>query len=127
MKRLFLLPSIALCLAGCMDDGDTLTHHSARQAAERYYALLASGDCEGFAQGIEGTDSLMQLEMTDLVAQFLHEQCQARGGIISANAVADSLSKDSTADVYLELLYSDSTSEQICLPLRLHQDRWMMR
>lgn len=127
MIRLLLLVSLLLCVSACGDEGDTLSHHSVRQAAERYYGLLSAGDYEGFAQGIEGTDSLMHLEMADLVAQFIHEQRQARGGIVSASAVSDSISMDSTAQVFLEILFADSTREQVCLPMILRQDRWMMR
>lgn len=104
------------------------THKAARQAAEGFYAKLVAGDYKGFVQGYAGAEHLPQdyrSQIEDAAAQFLARN--EMQGLTSVRSISDSLLPDSTAYVMLQLNFSDSTSEQIELPLILTGDGWRMK
>lgn len=116
-------------LASCSGGDKPYSHAAARRAAQEYYSYLISGDYDSFAAGIALRDSLyagMRQELADMSAQFVHGQ-SGRNAMVRAVAVDDSLFEDSTADVFLELVFADSTRELICLPMVLEGDTWRMR
>lgn len=131
MKRI-LFP-IALCaivcsLACCSGNGNSLTHKSARHAAERYFTMLIDGRYEEYVGGLSGADSMPQDlrdEMVDLVAQFAANH-KVRREMLNVVAADDSL-RDSTAFVLLDVFYGDSTSERIGMPLIFSDGRWLMQ
>lgn len=127
--RTFLLAAAIAMVASCSDgDGDSLTHKSVRSAAEGYYSLLAEGRYAEFVSGRADASSLpasYHSELTDMVAQYVAEQ--TGGGLVCAVATADSIWPDSTALVFLDLQFADSTREQVCLPMVLRDKRWLMR
>lgn len=123
---LLLLLSLVILPCGCTRD--LLTHDAAREAAEAYYTMLITKDYEGFVDGFAYADSMEQdyrSETVDLVRQFMGEGRMP--GLCSAQAIADSLCPDSTAYVKLQLLYADSVSEEIELPLLLTNGGWKMK
>jgi hypothetical protein len=129
MKKLFIPLCIGVALfAACSQKGDSLTHDSARQAAERYFTMLIDGRYEEYVDGLVCTDSMpddMRSQMVDLMAQFMAQQSVNRG-LLRVTATSDTI-QDSTAYVYLDILYGDSVSEQVGMPLQFVGDRWRMQ
>jgi len=129
MKYL-LLPIVffMLCLASCSTKGDSLTHDSAQRAAERYYGMLIHGEYEQYVSGIYGFEGMpedQRSQMVDLMAQFMEGQPEGRK-ILNAVATSDSL-QDSVAYVFLDILYGDSTTEHVGLPLVFHREQWWIQ
>lgn len=119
---------LTVMLFACKSDHDELTHESVRRAAQQYYTLLAQGDVAQFVDGMADTDSLPEAyrsQLNDMVAQFARQQ-EKRGGIVRAVATADSL-YESSAYVFLDLHYGDSTVEQIGVTMVMQGDKWKMK
>ena len=104
-----------------------MTHEAAREAAENYYSMLIRGDYKGFVNGYADAESFpadFRSQLVDATAQFMANDDMR--SLMSVSATSDSLNADSTAFVMLELQFSDSTTEQIELPLILKEDGWKM-
>lgn len=103
------------------------THKSAQKAAEKYYTMLIKGNYKGFVDGYARADVLpedFRSQLIDATAQFMAKDDMR--SLKSVKALSDSLCEDSTAYVMLLLNFSDSTSEQIELPLVLLKEGWRM-
>ena len=114
-----------VCLA-C--SGGLYTHEAAREAAESYYSMLIKGDYKGFVNGYADAENLpadFRSQLVDATAQFMAKDDMR--SLVNVSALSDSLGEDSTAFVMLQLQFSDSTLEQIELPLILQEDGWKMR
>ena len=115
-----------LLLVAC--SGGLYTHEAAREAAEKYYSMLIKGDYKGFVNGYAGAENLpedFRSQLTDATAQFMARDDMR--SLMEVKAISDSLGEDSTAYVMLQLCFSDSTSEQIELPLVLLEKGWKMK
>lgn len=118
---------LALCITSC-HKGDSLTHSSARRAAERYFNMLIDGKYEAYIDGMVDADSMpddLRSQMADMLAQFCEGQ-KLNKGMLSVTATADTIA-DSAAYVYLDILYGDSTTEQVGMPLLFTDKRWRMQ
>ena len=105
-----------------------MSHEAVRQAAEKHYAKLIRGDYKGFVSGYAGAESLppdYRSQLVDATAQFMASPEMQR--LVAVQATSDTLCPDSTAYVLLQLHFSDSTSEQIGVPLVLQEDQWKMK
>lgn len=119
-----------IVLAACGNKRQELTHEGARTAAEHFYGMLINGDCESYVDGLAGMvscDSLAREEMTDVVSQFVKRELDSHKGIVSATAVRDTIYADSLAQVFMDVVYGDSTAEHIMLPLVYTGGEWKMR
>ena len=119
---LLLVLLLAACSRGLM------THKAAREAAEQYYTMLIKGNYKGFVNGYANSESMpadYRSQLADAAAQFMADDNMRN--LCSVMAMSDSLCEDSTAYVKLQLQFSDSTTEQIELPLILQEDGWKMR
>ena len=104
------------------------THKGARKAAEKYYTMLIKGNYKGFVKGYADAEDLpedFRSQLVDATAQFMAKDDMRR--LKSVKAISDSLCEDSTAFVMLQLNFSDSTSEQIEVPLVLLEEGWKMK
>ena len=104
------------------------THKGAQKAAEKYYTMLIKGNYKGFVKGYadaEGLPEDFRSQLVDATAQFMAKDDMRR--LKSVQAISDSLCEDSTAFVMLQLNFSDSTSEQIEVPLVLLEEGWKMK
>ena len=123
---------MALSFVAC-NKGDRYTHDSAREAAERYYAMLLA-DNYGGAVDITWMDNPMAQDSIpsdlrqsyiDLLRQFKAEM--PRGGMLSATALRDTLYGDSLAYVFLDLCLADSTHEEVLQPLVFSRGKWWIK
>lgn len=116
---------LVLLLVAC--SRGLMTHEAAREAAEQYYTMLIKGDYKGFVNGYANAESLPEdyrSQLVDATAQFMAGDNMR--SLCSVTALSDSLCEDSTAFVKLQLQFTDSTTEQIELPLVLKEDGWKM-
>ncbi len=123
---LFILTGILL-FASCWKDNAQL---SPREAAESYYASLISGDVDAYMQGMADYDSLpddYRSQLRDMFLQYLDGERRQRGGIVSATALRDTIIDSLLAHVFIELLFGDSTHEEVGLPLVRTPDGWRMK
>ena len=135
MSRPSLLPLFLVLLlvlsAGCRRRGDHFSHDSAREAAERIFACLVEHRYGDYVMACNGSDSMPQAyrsQLEDMAAQFMDRQQKARGGILSAASTADTLMpSDSSARVYMDVVFADSQQEQISLCLLFRNGRWKLR
>ena len=105
-----------------------MTHEAAQKAAEKYYKMLIKGNYKGFVNGYASAENMpedFRSQLVDATAQFMTKDDMRR--LKSVKAISDSLLEDSTAYVMLQLNFSDSTSEQIELPLILMEKDWKMK
>ncbi len=89
--------------------------------------MLIKGNYKGFVDGYARADVLpedFRSQLIDATAQFMAKDDMR--SLKSVKALSDSLCEDSTAYVMLQLNFSDSTSEQIELPLVLLKEGWKM-
>ena len=89
------------------------------RAAETYYNYLIEGKYEDYIHSIAYSDSMTESyrsQMVDLVAQYAAREKERRGGLVSVRALGDTVSGD-VASVFLEVLFGDSTREEIALPM----------
>lgn len=104
------------------------SHKAAREAAQQFYTMLLRGDYEGFVGSYANAKDMppdYRSQLEDATAQFMARDDMQR--LTSVRALSDSLLPDSTAYVMLQLNFSDSTSEQVELPLVLTQEGWRMK
>lgn len=104
---------------------------SASDAAKAYYEMLTTGNYDGFVSGLYFTDSIPSGYREQLIAgakMFVDKQHKSHQGISNIKVISqqsDSLS--SVTDVFLLLTYSDSTKEEIVVPMIESNGRWLMK
>ena len=117
---------VFLLLISC--SSGQFSHEAARKAAEKHYSKLIRGDYKGFVKGYAGAEEWpadFRSQLADATAQFMAKDDMR--SLMEVKAISDSLGDDSTAYVMLQLQFSDSTSEQIELPLVLQKEGWKMK
>ncbi len=131
MKRLIYLSLVMLVInfVACKKEVDH--GQLAAIAAKGYYDLLLEEKYEDYVNGFYRPESIPQSYHEQLVANakmFVARQQDARKGIKEvtvANAKADTATH--TANVFLQFVYGDSTSEQVLVPMVEHEGKWLMR
>ncbi|MGN1255634.1 MAG: hypothetical protein ACI4UA_00545 [Bacteroidaceae bacterium] len=122
-----LLMCVLLCVS-CSFFHKEDEHDRVRAAAQEYLDRLVSGDYEGYLSGFAGIDSLPALyrqQMAELAAQYRAE-LKSKGEIMRATVTRDSL-QDSIAYVFVDVLFADSTIEQMGMKMILEGEQWKMR
>ena len=133
--RVYILPSITgrgwgwvlllpLLVVAC-DKPDT-----PQQAAEQYYGYLIKGDAEAYVRHIHDYDDMSdeyRSQLRDMLLQYIDHERREHGGLLSAKAVRDTLVDSLHAHVFLDILFGDSTCEQVSLPLVRTEKGWMMK
>ena len=124
----WVLFSLFIVLTACHRNNDD--HTAVRKAAEQYYGYLAKGDVDRYMRGLADYDSLPESyrrELRDMFLQYLDREQQSHRGILSAEAVRDTLVDSLHAHVFLNIQFGDSTIEQVSLPLVRTAKGWRMR
>ena len=130
-KAAYILLTLMLVLS-CSEGGRDLSQFSsdgARSAAEYFYELLAKGQSQAYVDNMQESasmDTAKYSQFVDLMEQFLHEEKELRGGILSARAERDTM-VDTISMVYLNVHFGDSTREEIMLPVVYTRGRWWIR
>lgn len=130
MKRIlhFILGAALLSCLACHREPSRgeVSHECVRRMAQEYYTCLAEGRYQDYVAAMAQADSMppqLRSQLQDAVAQLGARIRSQRGGIISATAVSDSLG-ETCAHVFLQVLFADSTTEQVGLPLVLQDGCW---
>lgn len=123
------LCSIALvALVGCSSELSR-EQRRVRRAAEQCYEYLQKGKYEKFVGEIAYADQMSseyRSQMVDLVHEHMAGNITKHGRMLSATAIGETLT-GTTAQVFLQVTYADSTSEEIGVPMVLVDDEWMMQ
>lgn len=136
MRRFFyvlLFFCLILCpaLVGCGGTDGPHPEQVAARAAKVYYDELLKGHYEQFVDGRYQPDSIPQSYREQLVTNakmFVGQQKEEHRGIQEvriADAKADTVKH--VAEVYLTLVYGDSTKEQVVVPMVEEKGVWYMR
>lgn len=118
-----------LLLAACRRDGLTAEQRSVRCAAEKCYSLLADQRYEKFVEEISYADQMSpeyRSQMVDLVHEHVATEHSRHGRMLSAKAVGDTIDGD-MAQVFLQLVFADHTTEEVGLPMVKVDDEWKMQ
>ena len=131
MKKLVCVFISVLSVLSCSKGRDLADFSSsgAEGAAEYFYGMLASGQAQSYVDNMQDAsamDSCKYAQFVDLMEQFLHEEKELRGGILSATAERDTM-VDTISMVYLNVHFGDSTREEIILPVVYTRGRWWIR
>ena len=116
-----------LLIAGCRKKQDA--SQQIRTAAERYYGYLITGDVDAYLRSLHDYDALSdeyRSQLREIFAQCLQQEKEQHGGILSAQAIRDTLIDSIHAQAFVELVFGDSTREQVLLPLILTQEGWKL-
>ena len=110
--------------------GDAFTNESVQQAAQHYYTLFVQGNAQQYVEGLAGAESFSEdykQQMQNVIAQGARE-LERKGGVVRVEALSDTLYvADSTAYVYLDLVFSDSIHEQIGVPMIFRKGSWWIK
>lgn len=124
-----ILATILLFSCSERNELSEFSSSGARGAAEYFYELLSMGKGQAYVDNMQETasmDSCKYAQFVDLMEQFLHEEKELRGGILSAKANRDTM-LDSAAMVFMDVQFGDSTVEEIMLPVVYTRGRWWIR
>ena len=124
---LFLL---LISLFSCSEKKDTFSHESVQQAAQRYYTFYTQGKAKQYVEGMAGADMFPEdykEQMQNVITQAAKELAK-KGGVVRVEALSDSLyAADSTAYVFLDLVFADSIHEQVGVPMAFEKSKWRMK
>lgn len=126
----FMILSIGLVFASCKKETPD-PGYFAGIAAKGYYDLLLEGKYNDFVAGYNQPNRIPKgyHEQLLLNARMFMEQQQEEhkglAGIHFLHAKADTARH--VADVFLQMVYGDSTKEQVVVPMVLVHGDWKMR
>lgn len=130
MRQAFITMIIAaLVMASCGKEKKADT--AAADAAGMYYNKLIDGDYESFVAGMYFSDSIPAGYREQLVSNakmFMYEQGKAHGGVDTAFALRQQRdSAATTAEVFMSIVFNDSSREEIVVPMIEENGFWFMR
>lgn len=103
----------------------------AAKVAQTYYTALIRGEYDNFLQSEYRSSNLPDTYREGLLSnlkQFIERRTKEHRGIDSVSVASATFSaKDSLANAFLIMHFSDSTSEQIVVPMVKKQGTWLMR
>ena len=131
MRRLVYLFLVIIIIGVASCGGNLTPEEMASLAAKGYYEHLAAGEYDEYLQGVAGCDSAPEdyVAQLRLGAQRYVQRCHQLHHGISEVRVS-SVKPDSTlscTQVFLLLLFADSTREEICVPMVEQNGKWRMR
>ena len=109
---------------------DTFSDESVQQAAQRYYTYFVNGDAKQYVEGMADSQNFTEdysMQMQDVITHASKELAK-RGRVVRVEALSDSLyTADSTAYVFLDLVYADSVHEQVGVQMAFQQGCWRIK
>ena len=120
-----------ILLLSCSEGRDLSQFSSdgASAAAEYFYELLAKGQGQAYVDNMQeaaSMDTCKYSQFVTLMEQFLYEEQELRGGILTAEAERNTM-EDTISMVYLNVHFGDSTREEVILPVVYTRGRWWIR
>ena len=98
--------------------------------AKLYYEYLLEGKYDEFVAGIDrrlSPSDSYNAQMRDNAKMFVHRQKELHKGIEAISAVNAEVDKKAhSANAFLVIQYSDSTSEQVVVPMLARDGVWLM-
>ena len=131
MKRfLSILPLVSILLfTACRKEVQDLNSSATVcSQAEIYYQNLLAGQYEKYLEGISGVCAMLPEQRTQTLQAlkaFCQNQQAQHGGMVSVCGV-EALLQDKRAEVYMDVIYADSVSERIVVPMVLEDGVWRM-
>jgi len=128
-KAWFLLCLLTVLLMACADK--PTPEAAAMDSAQQSYESLLKGDYESFLAGradVEQMPESYRQQLMTTYKQFITQQQEAHGGI--ASITASRAEMDSTLQlmqVFLMVCYSDSTLEEVLVPMVERNGEWKMK
>lgn len=130
MRKFFCLSALLMALAACSSGGDD-PGVRAGQVAKAYYDALLKGDYAQYVDGFYQPDSIPAGYREQLVANakmFMRQQQDERRGMKEVRVVtAKADTARHVASVFLSVVYGDSTSEEIVVPMVEHRGVWYLK
>lgn len=132
IKRQFtalLAAALLLFLPASCHHGENPDHARSREAAEKAYQLLINGKYDDYVQQIYYADSLTDTyrqQLTERMAEYMHNEEEHRGGLIGAVATYDTLMGDQ-AHVFLELTFGDGSMHEVGVPMVKVNGKWRLQ
>ena len=120
-----------ISLMGLIGCSEKSKEEQAMEAAQEYYDALLQGDYETFLNGRIHMDSIPESFREQLLVgfkQFVRQQQEAHQGIENfqpTRVVEDSLLQ--MMQVFMMVNYSDSTHEEIVVPMIEQDGKWKMK
>ena len=114
-----------LLLTACSGDD----HIRVRRAAEKDYEYLRKGKYEKYVAEIAYADSMSEdyrAQMVDLIHEYAEQLHRQHGGMTDIAAMNDTILGD-LAHVYLQITFTDSTSEEVGVPMVKVGKKWKMQ
>ena len=134
MRRMFIavIAPLLIFMAAC---SGTTNEEKAAKAAKGYYDLLVEGDVVRFLENKAGIDSLSSdygEQLLVAVRRYQHDVQEKHGGLrqvyISDNpARSDTVHGQLMVYAFLNLCYTDSTQEEVVVPMVEQGDQWLMK
>ncbi len=130
MKRVAYALLLALVsLSSCWDDRNNV-HEEVRRIALEGFECMIQGDVDGWLAMVADYDSLpdgYRTQLRDAMLQHVDKEMKAHGGLASVEVTGDNIIDSITAEVYVQLMYADSVSERIHLPMIRRKGVWYIR
>lgn len=103
----------------------------ASRAAKVYYEYLLHGNCAAYIDGFYRPDSIPDSYREQLIVsakQYVGQMKKDHQGLVSVDtAGARTDTAKNVGEAYLILGFGDKTTEEIVVPLVLHNGNWMLR
>lgn len=132
MKKLliFMIFMMGLFFSSCREEKSD-PGYLAGIAAKGYYDLLLEGKYKEFVDGYNQPYRLpngYQDQMLMNAKMFVEQQQDEHKGMVKVNVLnAKADTTHHVADVFLQVVYGDSTKEQIVVPMVEVKDAWKMK
>lgn len=127
----FLVALLVILLVGC-NSGSTLEERAVREALASYQ-LLKDGELEDFMNCRAGIDSLpvdYRVQLLKSIELYSREICDKHGGLSDVRVSPIPAKNDTVFNVvyaFLTLCFSDSTQEEISVPMVIEHGEWKMK
>lgn len=132
MKKLSCIFALlgVLGLGACKSEGPDAGQLAA-VAAKGYYDLLVEGKWQEFLAGYNQPNRLpdgYQKQLLLNAQMFMEQQQMEHNGLVKVNVLnAKADTAHHVADVFLQMVYGDSTKEQIVVPMVEVKGEWKLR
>ncbi len=125
-----MILSMGLGLSSCKKESPDPSYF-AGIAAKGYYDLLLEGKYQEFVAGYNQPNRLPQSYQDQLLLNakmFVEQQQEEHKGVSAVNVLnAKADTAHHVADVFLQMVYGDSTKEQVVVPMVEVKGEWKMR